>query len=139
MEQEYQVPPMVFPGMRQHEKAYAAAYDLLARRAPEEALGLLEPALEAEPENTGLRTLRAWAWMIRAQLGRAEAELRSLVEENPSDDWSRHALGRVLERQGKLEEALPHLRLAAVMSGDYDHRAAVFRVEQEIARRQDRG
>ncbi len=84
MEQEYQVPPMVFPGMRQHEKAYAAAYDLLARRAPEEALGLLEPALEAEPENTGLRTLRAWAWMIRAQLGKAEEELRGWSTRTPA-------------------------------------------------------
>ena len=132
---EFPVPPVVFPGLRQHEQAYTTAYDLLSRRLPEEALGLLEPALVAEPENTGLRTLRAWAWMIRAQLGPAEEELRALVEENPSDDWSRHALGRVLERQDKLDEALPHLRLAAVMSDDYDHQAAVFRVERALAGR----
>src|SRR5690349_16837857 len=76
------------------ESAYRTAYDLLARRAPKEALEVLEPALEAEPDNTGLLALRAWAYLIRAQLQRAEADLEYLVEENPSDDWAQHALGR---------------------------------------------
>jgi predicted Zn-dependent protease len=93
---------------------------------------VLEPALEEDPGNTGLRSLRAWAWMIRAQLGRAEAELRALVDENPSDDWAQHALGRVLERQGRGAEGLPHLRLAAAMSGDPEHEVAVLRVERKV-------
>jgi predicted Zn-dependent protease len=120
------------PGHRGPESAYGVAFDLLARRAPSEALDVLEPALAQEPGNTGLRTLRAWAWMQRAQLGRAEEELASLVEEHPSDDWSRHALGRVLERQSRLDEALPHLRLAAAMSGDPEHEAAMLRVERQV-------
>jgi predicted Zn-dependent protease len=132
MEREYQAPPMVFPGQRGHESAYGVAFDLLARRAPVEALDVLEPALAEDPRNTGLRTLRAWAWMIRAQLGRAEEELRGLVEENPSDDWAQHALGRVLERQGRGAEGLPHLRLAAAMSGDPEHEVAVLRVERQV-------
>jgi predicted Zn-dependent protease len=132
MEDEYQVPPIVFPGQRGHESAYGVAFDLLARRAPVEALEVLEPALEEDPGNTGLRSLRAWAWMIRAQLGRAEAELRALVDENPSDDWAQHALGRVLERQGRGAEGLPHLRLAAAMSGDPEHEVAVLRVERQV-------
>ena len=75
---------------------------------------------------------RAWAWMIRAQLAKAEAELRGLVAENPSDDWAQHALGRVLERQGRGAEGLPHLRLAAAMSGDPEHEVAVLRVERQV-------
>ena len=130
MEMDYQAPPMVFPGQRGHEHAYGAAFDLLARRAPVEALELLEPALEADPRNTGLRMLRVWAWMIRAQLVKAETELRDLVAEHPSDAWAQHALGRVLERQNRGAEALPHLRLAAVMSGDPEHEVAVLRVER---------
>ena len=57
----------------------------------------------------------------------------ALVEERPADDWARHALGRSLERQSRLAEALPHLRLAAAMSGDPEHELAVLRVERRLA------
>lgn len=125
-------PPIVFPGQLAPESAYRTAWDLLARRAPAEALDVLDPALEAEPGNTGLRTLRAWAYLMRAQLQRAEEELRWLVEQNPSDDWALHGLGRSLERQSRYGEALPFLRLAAVMSGDPEHETAVLRVERRL-------
>lgn len=131
-DEELKAPPVVFPG-RGHEAAYRTAHDLLSRRAPREALEVLEPALAEEPRNTGLRALRAWAYLLRAQLQKAEAELAALVEEHPDDDWARHALGRSLERQDRLEEALPHLRLAAAMSGDPDHDVAVLRVERRLA------
>jgi tetratricopeptide (TPR) repeat protein len=123
-------PAVVFPGQRDLESAYRVAYDLLARRAAAEALEIIEPALEAEPDNTGLRVLRAWAFLIRVQLERAEAELSRLVDERPDDDWVRFALGRSLERQSRYAEALPHLRLAAAMSGDPEHELAVLRVER---------
>lgn len=132
MDQDFELtaPAVVFPGQRDLGSAYRVAYDLLARRAPAEALEIIEPALAAEPDNTGLRVLRAWAFLIRVQLGRAEAELRRLVEERPDDDWVRFALGRSLERQSRYAEALPHLRLAAAMSGDPEHELAVLRVER---------
>ncbi|MFC7496064.1 MULTISPECIES: tetratricopeptide repeat protein [unclassified Nocardioides] len=125
-------PPVVFPGQAAPESAYRTAFDLLANRAPKEALEVLEPALEQEPDNTGLRTMRAWAYLLRAQLQRAETDLEQLVEENPADDWAQHALGRCLERQSRYAEALPHLRLAAAMSGDPDHGLAALRVEERL-------
>jgi Flp pilus assembly protein TadD len=127
---ELQAPGIVFPDQRDLGSAYRVAYDLLARRAASEALEVIEPALDAEPDNTGLRILRAWAFLIRVQLGRAEEELTRLVEERPADDWVRFALGRSLERQSRYAEALPHLRLAAAMSGDPEHELAVLRVER---------
>lgn len=134
-ENELAAPPVVFPGDATPQSAYRVAYDLLVRRAPAEALEVLEPALSEEPSNTGLRSLRAWAYLIRVQLGKAEDELRSLVEDDPSDVWARHALGRALERQSRQAEALPHLRLAAVMSGDPVHVTAVTRVETWLSSR----
>ena len=133
-ELELTAPGIAFPGQAP-ESAYRVAYDLLARRAPAEALEVLEPALAEDPGNTGLRSLRAWAFLIRVQLKRAEEELESLVADDPSDVWARHALGRALERQSRHAEALPHLRLAAVMSGDPVHAAAVSRVEAHLAAR----
>lgn len=127
---ELRPPAIVFPGQRDLGSAYRVAYDLLARRAASDALEVLEPALAEEPDNTGLRVLRAWAYLIRVQLERAEAELTRLVEERPDDDWVRFALGRSLERQSRYAEALPHLRLAAAMSGDPEHELAVLRVER---------
>ncbi|HET6562980.1 MAG TPA: tetratricopeptide repeat protein [Marmoricola sp.] len=128
-------PPVQFPGDAAPQSAFRVAHDLLSRRAPVEALAVLEPALAEEPNNTGLRSLRAWAYMLRAQLGPAEDELTSLVAENPTDVWARHALGRALEGQSRHAEALPHLRLAAAMSGDPEHAAAVRRAEARLAER----
>jgi predicted Zn-dependent protease len=131
---ELRAPAVVFPGQSDPASAYRVAYDLLGRRAASEALTVLEPALADDPENTGLRMLRAWAYLIRVQLAKAEVELRALVEENPDDDWVRFALGRALERQSRFAEALPHLRLAAAMTGDPEHELAVLRVERLAGR-----
>jgi len=113
--------------------AYHRAWRLLEERAPLRAIEVLDPAIDAEPASTSLRTLRAWAYFQSAQLKRAEFELRGLVEDGPSDVWARFALGRVLERQSRLADALPHLRLAAAMSGDPEHETSVLRVERRLA------
>ncbi|MCR1783322.1 tetratricopeptide repeat protein [Nocardioides carbamazepini] len=131
------LPPILFPGATErHEAAYRTAHDLLSRRAPREALEVLEPALEEEPDNRGLRSLRAWAYLMRAQLQKAADELAGLVAEDPVDAWSRHALGRALERQSRYDDALPHLRLAAAMTGDAEHEYDVLRVERLAGRLQ---
>ncbi len=116
--------------------AYQQAWDLIEGSAPLKAIEILDPAIETEPQSSSLRTLRAWAYFKSAQLGRAEADLVRLVEDNPTDVWARFALGRVLERQSKYADALPHLRLAAVMSGDAEHEAGVLRVERRLAERE---
>ncbi len=118
------------PGSHDPESAYRVAFDLLVCRAADQALDVLEPALVEDPENTGLRVLRAWAFLILVRLVHAETELCTLAEENPDDDWVRFALGRTLERQSRYAEALPHLRLAAAMSADPEHELAVLRVER---------
>lgn len=133
------LPPFPLPatssGAKHPADAYQQAWALIEASAPLEAIEILDPAIEAEPTSASLRTLRAWAYFKSAQLKRAEADLVVLVEESPTDVWARFALGRVLERQSKYADALPHLRLAAVMSGDAEHEAGVLRVERRLAER----
>jgi predicted Zn-dependent protease len=126
----FQVPT---PGEKHPADAYQQAWHLLEASSPQKAIEILTPAIDAEPGSASLRTLRAWAYFQSAQLSRAEAELRTLVDANPTDVWARFALGRVLERQSRYAEALPHLRLAAVMSGDPEHETGVLRCERKLA------
>jgi tetratricopeptide (TPR) repeat protein len=133
------LPPFSLPagydgsGAKHPAHAYQQAWALIEASAPLKAIEILDPAVEAEPESTSLRTLRAWAYFKSAQLQRAEDDLVVLVEQAPTDLWARFALGRVLERQSRYADALPHLRLAAVMSGDAEHEASVLRVERRLA------
>jgi tetratricopeptide (TPR) repeat protein len=133
------LPPFSLPadytatGAKHPADAYQQAWGLIEASAPLKAIEILDPAIELEPTSTSLRTLRAWAYFKSAQLRRAETDLHVLVEESPTDVWARFALGRVLERQSRYADALPHLRLAAVMSGDAEHEATVLRVERRLA------
>lgn len=128
------LPPFALPERVNHPAdAYHEAWRLLENRAPLEAIEILDDAVDKEPASTSLRTLRAWAYFQSAQLGNAERELTGLVDACPSDLWARFALGRVLERQSRYADALPHMRMAAVMSADPEHEAAVLRVERLAA------
>ena len=98
---------------------------------PGGAAKVLEPIVEAEPHNSAVRQLLARAYFNSAQLAGAEAQLRALIDHDPSDHYAHHVLGRTLERAGRFREALPHLRLAAAMKSDHrDYRDALGRVEK---------
>ena len=128
------LPPFTLPERVDHPAdAYREAWRLLEEKAPLRAIEVLAPAIDQEPGSSSLRTLRAWAYFQSAQLRRAEDELSTLVESDPTDVWVRFALGRVLERQSRLADALPHMRLAAAMSGDPEHETGVLRVERLLA------
>jgi hypothetical protein len=55
---------------------------------PTGAARLLEPIVEAEPQNASVRQLLARAYFQSAQLGRAEEQLRVLVDRDPSDHYA---------------------------------------------------
>lgn len=86
-------------------------------KAYADAARLLEGVLAEEPANLSVRLLLARSYYHSAQLRRAEAELRRVLDADPTEDYARLMLGRTLERQGRAEEARPHLRLAAAMTG----------------------
>ncbi|NRQ34964.1 tetratricopeptide repeat protein [Nonomuraea sp. NN258] len=95
------------------------AESLLDRRDPLGALTLLKPLLAEHGEDRGLRLLAARAYYASAQLGRAAAALTELAAQTPDDSYVRHLLGRTLQRQGKAEQAAPHLAMAAAMTPEY--------------------
>ncbi|MFF1560583.1 tetratricopeptide repeat protein [Streptomyces sp. NPDC058279] len=87
-------------------KEYASAARVLA-------------TLTAEvPEQLAPRLLLARAYYHSAQLSRAEAELRAILERWPVEDYAQLMLGRTLERRGRAAEAAPYLRIAAAMAGE---------------------
>lgn len=83
------------------------------------AARILDGLVEEVPEQTGPRLLLARSYYHSAQLRRAEGELRVIVERDPVEHYARLMLGRTLERQGRHDEAAPHLRMAAALAGDF--------------------
>jgi predicted Zn-dependent protease len=69
------------------------------------------------PDDLELRLLLARAYYHCAALGRAERELRVVLERDPAADYAYLLLGRTLQRQSRHDEALRYLRLAEAMTG----------------------
>ncbi|MFF8841842.1 tetratricopeptide repeat protein [Streptomyces sp. NPDC015127] len=82
------------------------------------AVRILRGLVEEVPEQVAPRLLLARAYYHSAQLRRAEAELRAVLERDPVEHYARLMLGRTLERQGRPKDAAPHLRMAAAMAGE---------------------
>ena len=99
---------------------------------PIEAAKILAAVLAEEPANAEVRLWLARAYFASAQLNRAEAQLRALVERDPSDHYACHLLGRTLERRNRPKDALPFLRLAAAMAPVPDYARAVERVANAV-------
>lgn len=82
------------------------------------AARILNGLVAEVPEQVAPRLLLARAYYHSASLGRAETELRAVLERDPVEHYARLMLGRTLERQGRQAEADTQLRLAAALSGD---------------------
>ncbi|MFM9612037.1 tetratricopeptide repeat protein [Streptomyces niveiscabiei] len=83
------------------------------------AVRLLTRVVEEFPEQTAPRLLLARAYYHSAQLGRAEEQLRIVVERDPVEHYAHLMLGRTLERQGRQAEAAPWLRMAGAFAGEF--------------------
>ncbi|MGI5283286.1 tetratricopeptide repeat protein [Nonomuraea polychroma] len=82
------------------------------------AARILAEVVAAAPENLAARLLLARAYYHSAQLGRAEAELRVILDRDPAEGYACLLLGRTLQRQNRTKEAEPYLRLHAAMTGE---------------------
>ncbi|GAA1517502.1 tetratricopeptide repeat protein [Streptomyces synnematoformans] len=80
------------------------------------AAKLLTAVVEEYPEQVAPRLLLARAYYHSAQLRRAEAELRAVLDRDPVEHYAHLMLGRTLQRQGRDEEAAGPLRTAAALA-----------------------
>lgn len=89
----------------------------LAAGDPTTAAGMLQQAAALAPTDRAVHTDLARACFDSAQLGRAEAAFRTLVELDPSDLWARRGLARTLRRQSRRDEAAAQDRVADALEG----------------------
>jgi Flp pilus assembly protein TadD len=72
----------------------------------------LEKAKKREPDKASIREALGIAYFRIRRWEEAEAEFRACLEIKPTDDYAHYALGRSLEKQGKVAEANGHYKLA---------------------------
>lgn len=116
-----------------HVELFRKAESLLADRRPLAALDTLAPVLDAEPDKPSVQLLAGRAYFQSAQLALAEQAFRRVLEHDPSDHYARFVLGRTLQRQGRLDEALTQLRMAAAMDPRPEYQEALGEVKARIA------
>src|SRR4051812_26152530 len=121
------------PGTSEFQ-AYKQA-EAWVKKRPLDALKLLEPVLEAEPDKPSVQLLAGRAYFHSAQLRRAEQALSRVLELDPVDHYARFVLGRTLQRMGKFVEALAQMRMASAMNPVPEYLEAISEVKAHIALR----
>jgi Flp pilus assembly protein TadD len=114
-------------------ESFRRAETLLAQRRPLEALRELAAVVEAAPDSPSVHLLAGRAYLGSAQFVRAEAAFLRVLELDPSDHYAHFALGRTLQRQGRLTDAKTHLRLAAAMNPLPEYQEALGEVSARLA------
>ncbi|HXH88915.1 MAG TPA: tetratricopeptide repeat protein [Gaiellaceae bacterium] len=83
----------------------------------------LEKAKRLEPDKASIREALGIAYFRIQRWSEAEAEFRAVLELSATDDYAHYALGRSLEKQGKVAEANGHYKLASSMNPDSERYA----------------
>ncbi|MDV6011497.1 tetratricopeptide repeat protein [Haloechinothrix sp. LS1_15] len=117
--------------------AFRRAETLLARRRPLDALNELAPLLDVEPNKPSVQLLAGRAYFRSAQLHKAEHAFNHVLEIDPADDYARFALGKTLQRLGRLVEALGQLRMASAMNPLPHYQEALGEVSARLAVQRD--
>lgn len=114
-------------------ESFRRAEQLLAQRRPLDAIQALLPVLDRQPNDASVHLLAGRAYLNSAQLRRAEGAFTRVIEIDPSDHYARFALGKALQRQGRLDEAITQLRMAAAMDPRPEYQEALGEVRARIA------
>ncbi|GHH62950.1 MULTISPECIES: tetratricopeptide repeat protein [Lentzea] len=114
-------------------EAFRKAEALMAQRRPLDALRELRQVLDEAGEAPSVQLLAGRAYLGSAQLNRAEEAFRKVLDLDPSDHYARFALGKTLQRQGRLPEALAQLRMAVAMHPSPEYQEALGEVKARLA------
>lgn len=114
-------------------ESYRRAEMLLARNRPLDALVALGPLLEHRPDDVSVQLLAGRAYLNSAQLRRAEQAFVRVLDLDPADHYARFALGKALQRQGRLSEAHAQYRLAVAMDPRPEYQEAMGEVRARMA------
>jgi serine/threonine-protein kinase len=120
IEQEYQrvrQDPKLARG-RLFEPTFAIVLFSWARGDAEDAVALLERALEDDPASIETRTMMADLLVQAGRLDAAIAQYRTLVAEDPGEARAWFGLAGALRRRGELSAAIDALRKAFELSGE---------------------
>ena len=102
----------------------------LKRGMAAQATVSLEKAKRREPEKESIREALGIAYFRIGRWEAAETEFRKLIELSPVNDYAHYALGRTLEKQGRMREANTHYKLASSLSpGSEQYRARIKELE----------
>ncbi|MQA15011.1 MAG: tetratricopeptide repeat protein [Pseudonocardiaceae bacterium] len=112
---------------------FRRAESLVSDRRPLEALRELRPVLDVEPDAPSVQLLAGRAYLLSAQLQRAEQAFLRVLEQDPSDHYARFVLGRTLQRQQRLAEAQAQLAMAAAMHPTPRYQEALNEVRMRLA------
>ncbi len=85
------------------------------------AIERFSTVLEEDPRNLNVREYLARAHYHRASLRPAEAEARTILEQDPTNEFVTLLLIRSLERQNRADEAVGLRRRLAALTGDDSH------------------
>ncbi|MBO0709514.1 MAG: tetratricopeptide repeat protein [Candidatus Dormibacteraeota bacterium] len=113
--------------------SFKRAEALMSQRRPLDAVQALLPVLAAQPDDASVHLLAGRAFLDSAQLRRAEAAFTRVLEIDPADHYARFALGKALQRQGRLTESLAQLRMASAMDPRPEYQDAIGEVRARIA------
>ena len=78
----------------------------------EEALKLINQAVELEPDSAAYLDSLGWVYFRMGKLEEAETNLRRSLQRSPHDATVRDHLGDVLFKRGKLREAIAEWQLS---------------------------
>ncbi|MEQ3551681.1 tetratricopeptide repeat protein [Pseudonocardia nematodicida] len=117
--------------------AFRRAEKLLGARRPLEALSALGPVLSGTTDTSAgdasVHLLAGRAYLDSAQLRNAEAAFERVIGIDPADHYARFALGKTLQRQGRLHEAETQLKMASAMDPRPEYQEALGEVRARIA------
>src|SRR5207237_8551793 len=96
----------------------------LKRGMPAQATVALEKAKKREPDKASIREALGIAYFRIRRWEAAEAEFRKVLALSPVNDYAHYALGRCLEKQGRMHEANGHSRLASSLQPESEQSRA---------------